>query len=83
MVEVVQLKTQEKQRLVGWLRYVADLVEKEGTDCDIDLVSLSYVDSQGAIASFRSGNRYDSVSEIGLLRVVSLNVEAKTAEIIQ
>lgn len=79
MSNVVNMPTKEKQTLVGWLRYLADKLEKDGDDEPIDVISLSFVAEGGALYSYRSGNRYDSLSEIGLLRVVALNIEAKTA----
>lgn len=82
MSNVVNMPTKEKQMLVGWLRYLADKIEKDGEDAPIDVISLAYVTDGGALYSYRSGNRYDSLSEIGLLRTVSLHVEAKTANLI-
>lgn len=72
----------EKQNLVGWLRALADEIEADGADYPIDVVVLSAIAEGGAIWSYKSGNRYDSIAEIGLLRVISLHAEAHTANLV-
>lgn len=75
-------KKAEKAMMVGWLRALADSLEQGGEDYPIDVVVLSAIAEGGQIWSYKSGNRYDSIAEIGLLRVISLHAEARMANLV-